>query len=459
MIASSSLFVRLISLWPLAVRAALEVDFTSKDSIKQASAQVAEDLISYYHGNDPGNIPGVLPGPPPAGDYYWWEGGAMWGALLDYWHWTGDDTYNNLTYESLLFQAGPNRDYNDKNWSISLGNDDQSFWAMSALIAAENNFQNPPPDQAQWLALAQAVWNEQTAPDLRDGGCGFGLRWQAVYTNPGFDYKNTIANGCFFNVGSRLARYTKNDTYLDWSVRTWDWLVAVGFVDDKYNVYDGAHIETNCTQITTQKYSYNSAVLLQGAAFMYNYTTDQVWLDRINGLLDGIERDFFVNGVAYEPQCEGSSSCTADMLTYKGFLHRWMAYTAQLAPVTSGRIMPLLLNSTKAAVAQCTGGSNGRQCGFHWSSGKFDGSLGVGQQMDVLGALSSLLIMDSAQPVTNDTGGTSVGNSDAGSRTPPNYDQMGPITTGDRVGAGIVTFAAITLAILSLWWMMYEEKL
>lgn len=181
-------------------------------------------------------------------------------------------------------------------------------------------------------------------------------------------------------------------------------------------------------------------------------TSDQIWMDRINGLLDGIERVFFVEGVAYEPACEGGV-CTADMLTYKGFLHRWMAYTAKLAPPSSARIMPLLRSSTKAAVAQCTGGSNGRQCGFHWTSGKFDGLLGAGQQMNVLGALSSLLVLDAPVAVTNDTGGTSVGNPDAGADR-PTYAQLGPITMGDRAGAGIVTVVAITFAITSLWWMI-----
>jgi mannan endo-1,6-alpha-mannosidase len=115
----------------------------------------------------------------------------MWGTLLDYWHWTGDDTYNDMTYRALLHQAGPDEDFKDRNWTASLGNDDQAFWGMSALVAAETKFQDPPKDQAQWLALAQAVWHEQTADDLRDGGCGFGLRWQAVKNNRGFDYKNS----------------------------------------------------------------------------------------------------------------------------------------------------------------------------------------------------------------------------------------------------------------------------
>jgi mannan endo-1,6-alpha-mannosidase len=176
-------------------------------------------------------------------------------------------------------------------------------------------------------------------------------------------------------------------------------------------------------------------------------------MDRINGLIEGIERVFFVKGVAYEPACE-AGLCTADMFTYKGFLHRWLAYTAQLAPATAPKILPLLMSSTKAAVAQCTGGDNGKQCGFHWSSGKFDGVLGVGQQMNVLAALSSLLIMDAAEPVTNETGGTSAGDPNAGSDRSEINLTLPPITTGDKAGAGVLTVAVVVIAAGSLWWML-----
>jgi mannan endo-1,6-alpha-mannosidase len=36
-------------------------------------------------------------------------------------------------------------------------------------------------------------------------------------------------------------------------------------------VYDGGHVEKNCTDINKATFSYNAAILLQGAAFMYNY--------------------------------------------------------------------------------------------------------------------------------------------------------------------------------------------
>lgn len=81
-----------------------------------------------------------------------------------------------------------------------------------------------------------------------------------------------IANGCFFNLGARLARYTNNATYSDWAEKTWNWLAAVGFLDsDTYAIYDGADVSNNCTQINKAEFSYNNAVWVLGAAYMYNH--------------------------------------------------------------------------------------------------------------------------------------------------------------------------------------------
>lgn len=156
--------------------------------------------MSYYRGDQPGQVPGILPGPPPDGDYYWWQGGALWGAMIDYWFVTGDTTWNDAVEQGLVFQS--EYSYMPRNWSISLGNDDQGFWGMSAMLAAEMNFQNPPPESPQWLALAQAVFNTQAASDRHDEYCNGGLRWQIPPSNRGYDYKNSIANGIFFNLVS-----------------------------------------------------------------------------------------------------------------------------------------------------------------------------------------------------------------------------------------------------------------
>jgi len=227
--------------------------------------------MTYYHGNETGQTPGILPGPPPGGDYYWWEGGALWGTMMDYWHWTGDSSYNDVIMQALLHQVGHANDYQPRNHTASLGNDDQGFWGMSAMLAAELNFPNPPSDQPQWLALAQAVFNTQADPGRHDGTCGGGLRWQIPLSNNGYNYKNSIANGCFFNIGARLARYTGNDTYMKYAEETWDWIRGVGYMDNDYNIYDGAHVENNCTEINRAQFSYNNGVFALGVAHLYNY--------------------------------------------------------------------------------------------------------------------------------------------------------------------------------------------
>lgn len=142
--------------------------------------------MSYYTGD----IPGVLPGPPPEGDYYWWSGGALWAAMLDYRSRTNDTQYDDKIKEALLWQRGDN-DYLPVNWTATAANDDQGVWAMAALLAAETGFTKPGQDDlATWSTLAQNVFDEQSSEDRRvsNGTCAGGLRWQIFLTNNGYNY-------------------------------------------------------------------------------------------------------------------------------------------------------------------------------------------------------------------------------------------------------------------------------
>ncbi|KAI1364352.1 family 76 glycoside hydrolase [Xylaria arbuscula] len=439
---------------------ALDVDLEDTASIKKAAALVAEDLLSFYHGDEPGWVPGILPGPPPDGDYYWWQGGAMWGTLLDYRNVMGDDTYDDTIFQALQFQVGDEKDYNPANWSASMGNDDQAFWAFAALLAAETGFKNPDDDQPQWLALAQAVFNEQTTLDRRvdnsSSNCNWGLRWQVYRTNNGFDYINTVANACYFNIGARLYRYTDNSTYGELAEKTWDLITRLEYISDEYDVYDGAHLP-DCTGVNKAQFSYNAAMLLQGAAYMYNVTEKDEWKQRVQGMTEGIIRVFFAqDGVAFEPSCEPPpGSCNSDMESYRGYMHRWMANTIQLVPDMRSTILPVLKTSAAAGVKQCTGGDNGRMCGFHWTTGTYDGQQSASLQMNVLGALTALMMPDVAAPLTNTTGGTSKGDPDAG-QAKTELPTFSPITTGDKAGASIITILIITGALSAFAWMSLD---
>ncbi|KAH6626894.1 glycoside hydrolase family 76 protein [Chaetomium sp. MPI-SDFR-AT-0129] len=468
--------------------AAVELVLGDYDSVKSAASTIAFGLVKYYTGNNTGDTPGNLPDP-----YFWWEAGAMFGTLIEYWALTGDDTYNDITSQAMLHQATEKGDFKPPNQTRTLGNDDQGFWGMAALSAAELNFPNPPSDQPQWLAMAQSLFN-QYASRWDEADCGGGLRWQIFTFNNGFNYKNSISNGCFFNVAARLARYTGNATYAEWADKIYKWQETVGLIAADHTVRDGVHInpaDKTCASMDQNKWTYNSGIFLHGASVMYNYTADggaspgvgaDTWRTRVDGLLQAASTTFFHNnntnpnadasqnpkGVLVEQLCEPSGFCNNDQRSFKGHLTRWLARTAQMAPHTQSTIRPLLETDASAAAAACVGsppapafkGQPGTACGFRWTTGGFDGSVGVGEQMNALSAVMYTLVTGDGNggggpgatggaaagaPVTADTGGTSKGDPAAGTQE----DQVGrltgfgfkEITLGDRVAAGFATSA------------------
>lgn len=60
-----------------------------------------------YHGNVTGGVLGKFDYPP----YYWWQSGSAWGGMIGYWHFTGDNSYVNVTLEALVSQIGPTNDF------------------------------------------------------------------------------------------------------------------------------------------------------------------------------------------------------------------------------------------------------------------------------------------------------------------------------------------------------------
>ncbi|KAG9829141.1 hypothetical protein KCU68_g13836, partial [Aureobasidium melanogenum] len=212
----------------------LDLDISNDDSIKQTASIIAYGMMTYYKGNETGGVPGLLPEP-----YFWWEAGAMFGAMIDYWHYTGDGTYNDLVTDAMLFQAGENADY-----------------------------------------MPAAVWDKAT--------CGGGLKWQKFTFNNGYNYKNTISNGLFFNLAARLAAYTQNETYLHWANTAWDWTATVGLMTKDYTFFDGTDDRMNCSDLNHIQWSYNAGVYLLGAATMWNITETNDWRERTQGIFDSM---------------------------------------------------------------------------------------------------------------------------------------------------------------------------
>ena len=335
--------------------------------------------------------------------------GALWGAMLDYYHYTQDPTYNDIVIEALLgpTNLGENLDYMPKEHELEEGNDDLFFWGSAVLTAAERNFPQPNEKLPSWLDLGANVFNELVGR-WNTSHCGGGLLWQIYPSNPnGMNYKNSVSNGGFFQLAARMARATGNDTYLQWANKVWDWSNEMGFIDPKnFHVYDGADSQDNCTQTNHHSFTYTSGIYLYGAAVMADHTGDDQWATHAENLLQGTNWFFspFDNAtnVMYEAACEGVGTCNADMTTFKGYLSRFMWQTTQLLPQLREKVETLLHPSALAAARSCQGGKSGRECSLRWYENGFDGNPGLGQQMCALETIQGLLINDTKGPLKGD---------------------------------------------------------
>lgn len=413
--------------------------------------------MSYYQNNQTTTANtsiGTLPAP-----LYWWEAGACWGALIDYWAYTNDTSYNPTVTQALLAQVGPDNNYMPPAYYSSLGNDDQSFWALAVLSALEYGYPNPPEGLPTWLELAENVFNTMV-PRWDTTTCGGGLRWQIFSSNAGYDYKNSISNGGFFQIAARLARYTGNSTYYDWAEKIWDWTTGVGLIDDDYNIYDGSDDLINCSTIDHIQWTYNSGMFIYGTAMLYNYTNaSPLWEQRTTGLLENANTTFFntytnTTGVIIEEACELHNTCDNDQYAFKGFLGRWLAKAAIVAPFLKPQVLPLLQTTAQAIAISCSGPSDGVTCGQKWYVGGYDGNYGVGQQMSALEVTQALLIdsapalMDFKDPevVATTAASTSTASSSASSSSGTKSATATATTTGTAKATGAATAASETAA-------------
>jgi mannan endo-1,6-alpha-mannosidase len=130
-----------------------------------AAKALAVNLIGLYNVNNSGN--GLLNGP-----YYAWESAALWTTLIQYYANTGDATYNSDVSSALCAQAGGSGDFTSSN---SPGNDDQLWWGLAAMTAAEYNLPACSSGPS-WSQLASNVYNE-VAARWNNSSCGGGLHW------------------------------------------------------------------------------------------------------------------------------------------------------------------------------------------------------------------------------------------------------------------------------------------
>jgi len=392
----------------------VDLDPENEASIRNAAKQYANGLMSLYKGSAPGlsvEDVGIWPQP-----YYWWEGGAAWGGMIEYSQFTGDGSYVKALQQALTANYGPDNDFILSYRRSQTGNDDQAFWALAVMSALEYQFPDPDNAPAAYLDVAINAF-ENIVGRWDTTSCGGGLKWQIYPENAyGYNYKNSISNGCAFALGARLARYTGEQKYADWAVKIYDWSKSVGLVSDGYEVFDGTDDKTNCATVSDKtQWSYNNAMYLHGSAFMFDFTNGgSVWKDRTAGFLQQASLFFkpYENAtdVMYEWACETGVSgrhCNLDQQSFKAYLARFLAKTAVMAPFTKDTVTKYLKASAVGAAKSCSGGADRATCGSKWYTGGWDGTSGVGQQLSALEVTQALLMLKKGTLPGKNSGGSS----------------------------------------------------
>lgn len=205
-----------------------------------------------------------------------WISASTHNTMIDYWHYAGNCTYANQTASGIISQAGPDNDFS----AVSPGNDDALWWGLTCISAAEYGF--PVPEEGpstDWLCLAKNVFSSVISrwqPDMCGPGKG-GIGWQVSTTSSGHEYKNAITQGLAFQLAARLAAITKERQYEVWANKIFDVSLQAGLIDNAtYQVSDGVHAP-GCSDVGDERWSYNVAVFMYGAAVMHRHTCPRSW--------------------------------------------------------------------------------------------------------------------------------------------------------------------------------------
>lgn len=241
-----------------------EVRTKKIDAVKNAAAMVGKEVVNEYSQQiQKTGIIGRLEGT-------WWVAAVVFMTIIQYWHVTGDSQFNQVASAGMYAQKGENDNYYPSNWSAWLGNDDQVFWGLAAITAAEFNYPQDK-DEPSWVALAQGVFNDQV-PRWDDTACNGGMRWQTHFYQDGYNLKNAVSNGGLFQLSARLAFYTNNQTYADWANKIYTWTSSTPMLDENtWFVGDSVNNKDQCHTVDKTQWTYNYGLYLGGAAYMYNH--------------------------------------------------------------------------------------------------------------------------------------------------------------------------------------------
>jgi predicted alpha-1,6-mannanase (GH76 family) len=240
----------------------------------------------------------------------WWNAANALTAVIGYTRCTRDQAY--LGVIPATFRAAQRRYRGGHRGFINTFFDDNGWWAL-AWVAAYDLTRD-----RRYLETAQAIFAHNQGG--WDGTCGGGLWW-----NTGRRYKNAITSELFLALAARLAQRASDEQehreYLDWALRTWEWLRASGMIGPDGLVNDG--LTAACANNGGTTWTYNQGVVLGGLAALCELTGDQGYLRAGEHIADAALRGLAgPAGILADP-CE-PSGCDGDQTQFKGIFVRYL---------------------------------------------------------------------------------------------------------------------------------------
>lgn len=251
----------------------------------------------------------------------WWNAANSITMLGDYEMVTGDRNYVSVLANTFTAAQQSHANFTNEYF------DDSGWWALAWIEAYDVT------GNAQYLAMAETVFNYIASNGWDTSVCGGGVWWSTAKT-----YKNAIPNELFLTIAAKLANRTTGPTsagYLNWAKTEWAWFKASGMINGQNLVNDGL-TSTNpaaCVNNNKTTWTYNQGVILGGLVELYQADQDPTLLPQAEAIADAAKTKLVTaNGILVEPQ---QAITGGDVPQFKGvFLRNLMELYAAL-PATS----------------------------------------------------------------------------------------------------------------------------
>lgn len=205
---------------------------------KEQTARTLQTLMNRYETASPSDWR----------DLHAWQRFVTVSTLSDYEIMSGSTSFHDNALRALQNRQGLD------------GNDDDLWVAQADLDMARLTHSPTQIQDARNIfdTIASKYW---------DGHCGGGVWWDHART-----YKNAITNELFLSTAARLYRFTHEQAYRDWTLKSWSWFRHSGMIAPDNLINDG--LDNQCRNNGGPTYSYNQGVILDGLLEISPLTED-----------------------------------------------------------------------------------------------------------------------------------------------------------------------------------------